>query len=48
MASKVAHMLHTAGEHPGLVIRIFSAAQPRVLHRVLVDPGYAAGTRIAA
>lgn len=46
MASKVAGMVRTAEEHPGLVIRIFSAAEPGVLERVLADPAYEAGTRI--
>jgi len=48
MAGKVAQMLKTAGEHPGLVIRIFSAAEPGRLTRVLVNPAFATGTRITA
>jgi isopentenyl phosphate kinase len=48
MASKVAKMLKTAQEHPGLVIRIFSAREPGRLAQVLAEPTFATGTRISA
>jgi len=48
MAAKVRHMVDWAPRHPRATVRIFSAAEPGVLYRVLFDPSAPMGTVIRA